>query len=215
MKNRSFLIVMLFVVLLLSSCGTEQENSEGISSTETIIINESVDEPSETETVFVEQENNELLSNTYQFPEPEIYIDIPSYNSIESGFTCIYKDGESKYITFSCFRNDVANNVLEAFEVAYPKFKNNVSSWHRINTEKFTSMEAVEVNGIETQKVVGTVEYGMKTMTDCYLYGYSFIFEDVPCAIIGVVSDKSQPQEEIDELIAIVDAMMESVRTEP
>lgn len=44
--------------------------------------------------------------------------------------------------------------------------------------------------------------------------GMASFSKEYPCAIIGVVSDLDQPQEEIDELTAIVDAMMESVRNE-
>lgn len=217
MKKNIILTILILLVSILTACGKSQENlSAEVSSSEETITLEIVDETAkETDTVSVKHKKSEFLPNTFLFPSPEIYIDVPSYNDIEKGCTQMYKDGEAKYVTFNCLFDHEAAGMGELWDTVYPKFKNNVSSWHRINTEEFTSMEEVEVNGIEAQKIIGTVEFGMKTMTDCYLYGYCFNFADVPCAIIGVVSDLSQPQEEIDELIAIVDAMMESVRTEP
>jgi len=206
---------MLVLSTIVISCSSNKNTVE--SATENIVITELGDNEKNVIVTETEQEDilNPLTPNTFKVPLREIYVDVPDYNDIESGYTEIFKDGERKYITFNYFEESACTSASEAFDISYPQFKVNVSSWHRINTEEFTSMEEVEINGIAAQKVTGTVEYGMKNMTYCYLYGYSFVFEDVPCAIIGVVSDKSQPQEEIDELIAIVDAMMESVRTEP
>jgi len=161
----------------------------------------------------VEDNKSELLTGTYQFPTYNIYVDVPmQYSDIEKGYTQIYKNREKKYVTFNCFIDDVASTAEEAFDVSYPKFKTNVSSWHRINTETFNKKEMVTINGISALKVTGTVEYGMKTQYNCYFYGYAFIFEGKPCSIMGVVMDKEQPQEEIDELTEIVDGMMKSVR---
>lgn len=157
-------------------------------------------------------DKSELLPNTYKIPRQEIYVDTPDFNDIEKGYTELFKDGEKKLVAFTDLRNETVKNEKEAFDLIYPKFKKNVSSWLRINGETFTSEERIEVNGIETLKVTGTVKLGVLNYYDCYIYGYSFIFEGVPCAIIGVVSDLDQPQEEIDEVTEIVDAMMKTVR---
>ena len=219
-KKLSILMIVFFLMITLISCNTGKTKNNTLS--EKDITTESIDEIGDEMNTksdkhsddVTSHEISELLSHTYQFPRHNIFIDIPDFNDIESGYTRIYKDGDSKYITFSCFIDSMASGAKEAFDVSYPMFKNNVKSWHRINKETFTSTELVEINGISAQKVIGTVEYGALDKYDCYLYGYGFIFEGVPCAIIGVVSDIAQPQEEIDSLMAIVDAMMESVRNE-
>ena len=213
-------MIVFFLMVTLISCNTEKTKNNPL--TENDIITERIDEIGDEKNTKSEKysddvnshEINELLSHSYQFPRHNIFIDIPDFNDIESGYTRIYKDGDSKYIAFSCFIDNVASGAKEAFDVSYPMFKNNVKSWHRIKGDPVLTESSVEINGITTHKIVGTVECGITTSTDCYIYGYSFIFEDVPCSIIGVVSDKAQPQEEIDELTAIVDAMMESVRNE-
>mgnify|MGYP004453799129 CR=1 FL=1 len=199
MKKLKTLLLAFAVIVTLVACSPK--NGTG----------ENVDEKSNTNTVET-NENRELLPNTYKFPEKELYIDIPDYSHIESGYTELFKNRENKYVTITYSDDNTFENVKEVFDSLYPKFKNNVSSWHSINDETFTSVENVEINGISVQRVIGTVEYGILDKYDCYLYGYSFIFEGVPCAIIGVVTDLDQPQKEIDELTDIVDAMMKSVR---
>lgn len=217
MVKKIFAILFMFVtVITVVSCSEKNKTGENEVNDEKISINEVVtsEKKEEQYTETSSRERSPLLPNTYKVPKQEIYVDTPSFNDIEKGYTELFKDGEKKYVAFTDLRNETVENVKEAFDRVYPKFVKNVSSWHRINGETFTSEENVEVNGIEALRVTGTVKLGVLNYYDCYLYGYGFIFEGVPCAIIGVVSDLDQPQEEIDELTAIVDAMMESVRNE-
>lgn len=220
MKKLNILMTAFLMMAVLVSCAAGETKDNTLSGDDVItgdinvIDNEmstSGDELSGDET---SHKINELLSYTYQFPRYDIFVDVPDYNDIECGYTMIYKDGESKYITFNCFVDDTASGAKEAFDVSYPKFRNNVKSWYTVNEDSALTTSSVEVNGIETYNVAGTVNCGLIDIADCYIYGYSFVFEDVPCLIIGVVSDKTQPQEEIDSLTAIVDAMMASVRNE-
>ena len=60
----------------------------------------------------------------------------------------------------------------------------------------------------------GMIHYGEKNPYDAYGIGYSFIMDGIPCAIIGSVTDKDQPEELKEEIKAVVNAMMLSVRSE-
>lgn len=214
MKKRFTLIVLTaFLALSLVACGgdenvtTQENDSSAVVTTDfTVIQTEEVVTP--------ERERSELLPGTHKVSLRDIYVDIPKYNVIGKGYTEIFMDGETKYITFSCMKDDVAADAKEAFDVVYPKFKINIANQHGIHGEDFTTQELVEINGIEAYKVSGIVDGGVIVIKDCYFYGYSFIYDGLPCGIFGVVSDWDQPEEEIESVTAIVDAMMESVRSE-
>lgn len=217
-KRLFTLLITVFIILTLTSCGNDTSESniyekdiiDDVDNT-AVEMNDDVIKNEEKTSSY---KRSDLLPNTYKIPLIEVYVDTPNFSDIGSGYTELFKDGDTKYVAFTDSRKETMEDAKEVFDNLYPQFKNNVKSWHRIKGDPVLTESSVEINGITTHKIVGTVECGITTSTDCYIYGYSFIFEDVPCSIIGVVSDKAQPQEEIDELTAIVDAMMESVRNE-
>ena len=74
------------------------------------------------------------------------------------------------------------------------------------------STENLNVNGISMQKFTGTVK-----STDnrtCYTYGYTFVVNNVPCVLAGFVLTETQEQALISSIIAEVDAMVNTIRTE-
>lgn len=79
-----------------------------------------------------------------------------------------------------------------------------------------TSSEQVTMAGYDSIKYTGTI---VNSPTDddtwnCYVYGYTFIIDDAPYAVIGIVTTREQEQSMIDEMIAEVDEIAASIRTE-
>lgn len=74
------------------------------------------------------------------------------------------------------------------------------------------SQEAVLIGDLNTIRIVGSVEdtYGR----NCYVYGYTFIIDELPCFLVGFVFSEAQEQALIDSITDEVDQMIKTVRTE-
>lgn len=215
MKKIIVLLMLIVVTAVFASCTSDEtENNVAKDGNPDLAEKVSTENTDNTDMQLSFDSKSELLPNTYKVPKQEIYVDVPDFNEMEKGYTELFRDGERKYVAFTDLREEFVENEKEAFERIFPKFANNMSSLHKIKGTPVLTESSAEINGIATHKFSGTVECGFTISTDCYIYGYSFIFNDVPCLITGVVSDKTQSQKEIDSVTAIVDAMMKSVRNE-
>lgn len=79
-----------------------------------------------------------------------------------------------------------------------------------------TSSEKVTMAGYDSMKYTGTI---VNSPTDddiwnCYVYGYTFLIDEAPYTVLGFVTTREQEQSTIDEMIAEVDAIAGSIRTE-
>ena len=225
-KKSSFLTVVLVIIALGASfvAGiyiynnflTEKDtNNTGTGDGDTNILNnEQVDEQENTNEDADESDEASLLTGTYKVPLQEIYVDTPAFNMIESGFSRLFMVNDEKYATFTCLYEETGTNAKEAFTTTFDKLKENLFGYHQVNELNEVEESNVNVNGIETYSIKGTVNCGTENKYDAYIYGYSFVFGGYPTSIIGIVEDQAQAQEDIDEITSIVDAMMKSVRSE-
>lgn len=215
MKLKRILIVSIFcIAILVSACGTnkmEEHNAVGVvETTEKEVVTES---EKNTENVR-EAEGNLLLSGVFEVPGTTICVDVPDMQTIESGFTEIYFQEDVKYVTFTCVRTESVDDAENALAISINSVINGMSGLHHLNELIEVTGEIVTINDIETYAFEGKFNCGRFEVYDAYVAGYSFIFEDKPCAIIGVVMDVAQPQEQIDAVKELVDAMILTVRSE-
>ena len=117
-------------------------------------------------------------------------------------------------MSFSALRDGVAEDAKAAFDLIYPNYHKSVDGQISIKGENITETEALEINGIPVYRFKGTVIACLFDTWEHYVYGYSFVFDNLPCAIIGIVTDYDQPQEEIDSVTEIVDEMIKTLRGE-
>lgn len=78
------------------------------------------------------------------------------------------------------------------------------------------SSEEVTIAGYDSIKYTGTIvnsPFEDETW-QCNVYGYTFLIDEVPYAVLGFVTTREQEQSIIDEMIAEVDAIAGSIRTE-
>ena len=204
--------IMCIALLSLCACGSKQKNENASEQNE--IKEESKNEQTLIDEKEEKKEENTLLSGVYQVPLEEVYIDTPAFNMIESGYSTLFMVNDLKYVAFTCLYNEVGTSSEDAFQETYYKLKDNLRGYHQVNELNEVEESNVNVNGIETYCIKGTVNCGTENKYDAYIYGYSFVFGGYPCSIIGVVEDKAQAQEDIDNITEIVDAMMNSVRSE-
>ncbi|MBQ7836288.1 MAG: hypothetical protein IJ389_03450 [Clostridia bacterium] len=205
------LLLTFAFVLSLVACNTNDDNQTKPTDTGSQQQTDNTSEPDDTTSQGDNAENN-LLSGTYKVARKNIYVDTPNYNMIEEGYTRIFLDGSTKYVTFTCVKSETAESLEDAHAKAFDRFKSGVDSHHHINDGDNLQTVNVTVNSVTAIQYEGTVSAGNNPVYDAYTYGYSFIFEGLPCAIIGVVHDEDQPEEEKQLLKEIVDEMMKTVR---
>lgn len=77
-----------------------------------------------------------------------------------------------------------------------------------------TSSEVVTMADMDSMKFTGTTEYMAYEAEpwNCYVYGYTFVIEDVSYAVIGLVLPKEQEQSMIDDMKNQVDSIAATIR---
>jgi len=216
MKKRIVSLLMLVTLIFTCACGgnTEAADTPEVNQQEEENNKDEVSEKQEIEVVESEKEEDSLLPNTYKVPGWDIYVNAPGMHPIESGFTQIWYEDEVKYATFSCIQVASAADEKEAFDIVFERFIRNMDGYDTINEMGELTEEYLEINGIKVYSFEGTMDCGTAKHYTSYVKGYSFVYEGMPCAIIGAVKDREQPQEQIDAIKEIVDAMILTVRSE-
>lgn len=214
MKKRKYLILLIITIILFTGCNNKNNELKNPNNDE--IIQTPEEDVNENENENKEEEKNELLPYTYKVPYDgySVFVDVPAFPKDEAGYTEIFVDSSKKFVSFTALRDGVAEDAKAAFDLIYPNYHKSVDGQISINDENITETETLEINGIPVYRFKGTVIAGLFDTWEHYVYGYSFVFDNLPCAIIGIVTDYDQPQEEIDSVTEIVDAMIKTVRSE-
>lgn len=202
----NFLIISM--ILTLSACGSTKETTKQTNNQEANIQDQQ-------NTHSEESKNQSLLPYTYQVPLRDIYVDVPNYQEIEEGYTRVFIVHEKKYVTVTSVLNNTATDAKDAYSKAFDVFCVCMQNYEGgPNFFHIKADKMMTINGIDVYYFEGTINYGEENLYDGYGVGYSFIMDDIPCAIIGSVIDKEQPEELKKEIKEIVDAMIQSVRSE-
>ena len=204
-------LLALSILLCLGACNSNSEDPTDPVDTGSQQQSESTNTPDDTKNQGTNTEKS-LLSGTYKVARKDIYVDIPDFNAIEEGYTQIYLDGSTKYVAFTCHKAETAENVEEAHTKAFECFKSGIDSHYHINDETSLQIADTTINSIAVKQFEGTVSAGRNPVYNAYTYGYSFVYDGMPCSIIGVVMDETQPDAEKQLVKQIVDEMMKTVR---
>ena len=198
MRKIGFLLLSILLSVSLVGCGQKSLTSDDSS-------NESQKQ----------DESKELLPYTYNVPLKNIYVDVPNYQEIEGGYARIFIVHEKKYVTFTSVFNTQATDAIDAYNKSFDAFCISMQNYEGgPNSFNIITDQTMTINGIDVYFFEGMIHYGEKNPYDAYGIGYSFIMDGIPCAIIGSVTDKDQPEELKEEIKAVVNAMMLSVRSE-
>lgn len=204
-------LLSVSLLLCLVACNSNNDEKTEPADTETQQQTETTSKPDDS-TSQGDNTEKSLLSGTYKVARKDIYVDIPNFNAIEEGYTQIYLDGSSKYVAFTCHKAETAETIEDAHKKAFDCFKSGIDSHHHINDETNLQTTDTTINSIQTMKFEGTISSGRNPVYNAYAYGYSFVYDGMPCSIIGVVMDESQPDAEKQLVKQIVDEMMKTVR---
>lgn len=222
MKKNLFFVALLCLTIFMTSCGEDNTNVEADdgqvqNDTNVNVSEENSNDEEKQENIVEENISTEVeLPNTHRTFKGIFYVDVPDFQQVSLGYTQLFKVGDIKYVTVITAADSVATSPKEAQTIASENFIAAMDDQDHPNSINITSEEELTVNNMDVYRFVGTINCGWEDETtwDIYAVGYSFVVDEVPCMILGAVRDESQSQELIDEVTAIVDAMIYTVRDE-
>jgi len=237
MKKRVF-VLLLLVILVFAACGHKNEgpNNVGVE-TQTLAPTQSMDMPEKNENSGISGDETDVQKDIYQdeikvFGQ-EIYCDylkgriqermMSSYvfyaptNGNETDTVMLVVDYEKQYegdlegvidfyndgtlfLDLGLYYGTGFNNILEEGE----------EGWF-IEVDSTTPV-TIKENNLETCQFTGHVINDENV--SCYLYGYSFVKNELAFMLMGIVHSPGQEKEIIEKIKNEVDAMIITIRDE-
>lgn len=213
---RKFLSVLLVIMLVVSLVACANNNTP-----------DDTNEPSSTNSEEQASTNNETPTSsssetkenvkTAQIPGREIYVDYSSsMRKKDQAYTVLMYENNDALVGLS-FKNDGGFNgslddVVNLFKSDFINDAATSSSGDLYGSEiSITSSQKTTMANRESIKFSGTVRN--KDTWDCHVYGYAFIIDNIPCAVIGLVSAQAQDASMISEIDAHVEEIASTIRT--
>lgn len=215
MKKITLLLVIILVVLSISSCGKSNNTSD--SSSNSSISTEELT-TSRDETISSNSEGK-LLAYTYKVPGKSIYIDVPNYQVIEKGYTELFILNGERYVALTYDLDSTAESAMDANEATFSIFKENIQNYSYVDSINISNSSNETINGNDVYKFTGSLKCALDYVDhtnsyDAYAVGYSFVMDGIPCSVIGSVINQEQKNTDIQEITAIVDEMIKTLRSE-
>lgn len=210
--KKIFCLLGVTLAMFCVSCGNEKnkpiENAESSMWNEVSQIGGSTEKtPSESE-----EEISNVIMRTVQIPGKEIYVEfVDTLRLAQEAYTALmYADDDAVVGFFSTREDNYSGSLEDVIDLAKYEFIDDAgpvsSGWIYGAEIEVVSTESVEIAGRESVRFTGTVLNDGKW--ECHVYGYTFIIDGVPCAVIGLISDKNQQTE---EMIATIDARVDEI----
>ncbi len=220
-NNKMILIVVGVVILLIVAVAIyfmffkkEQSNrNNNQNSNSNINVNDGKDDDA----------NDKNLENTkvVSVPGHNIYVNCSmDLRTKEQGRTVLMYSSKDKLVGLTFNKSEEYKGNLDGVvEFLSEKFLQNISNYQDGNYESsrilIESSSKTKINGFDSLKFEGkALNKSNDGEWNSYVYGYSFIINDIPVAVIGIVSDKSQETNMINEIKQNVDAIASTIRTE-
>lgn len=212
---------LLILVMLMAACGgkNNDSNSPGTATDEKnkTTTDDKKDDVAAEDTSKQESKTpkkSKLRIDPHKVPGKNIYIDVPNYQEIERGYTRLFIVHDQKYVAVTANKKGDASSLTAAHASAFDKFKQSIQDDSYVNSLNITKESTETINGIEFYKYEGTLNCGHDTIYDAYTAGFSFVLDGVACNVTGSVVDQEQPEEMIEEIRSVVEAMIPTVRSE-
>jgi hypothetical protein len=210
MKKFTVIGLCVFMAVSLAACGKNVENNDknNTTVTETNVQDKNNTKKEEASQTMVN------LTKVYRVPvNKKIYVNVPDYQEIESGFTKLYVIGRQINIAITADDTIKETALEQAHESIFKVYAENMHAEAVIDELKVEKDSKVTVNGTEMYKFEGKLACHAETGNyELYTIGYSFVMDGIPCSIEGTVLDKSQPEDMINQVIDTVNAMAQTVR---
>lgn len=209
MKKFTVIGLCVFMAVSLAACGKNVENSDknNTTVTETNVQDKNNTKKEEASQTAVN------LTKIYRIPAKKIYVNVPDYQEIESGFTKLYVIGRQINIAITADDTIKENALEQAHQAIFKIYVKNMQNYATIDELKIEKDSKVTVNGTEMYKFEGKLACHAETGNyELYTIGYSFVMDGISCSIEGTVLDESQPEDMINQVRDTVNAMAKTVR---
>lgn len=209
MKKIKVIGLCIFMAVSMAACGKNLENSDknNTTVTETNVQDKNNTKKEEASQTAVN------LTKIYRIPAKKIYVNVPDYQEIESGFTKLYVIGRQINIAITADDTIKENALEQAHQAIFKIYVKNMQNYATIDELKIEKDSKVTVNGTEMYKFEGKLACHAETGNyELYTIGYSFVMDGIPCSIEGTVLDESQPEDMINQVRDTVNAMAKTVR---
>lgn len=209
MKKFTVIGLCVFMAVSLAACGKNVENSDknNTTVTETNVQDKNNTKKEEASQIAVN------LTKIYRIPAKKIYVNVPDYQEIESGFTKLYVVGRQINIAITADDTIKETALEQAHKAIFKDYVKNMQNYATIDELKIEKDSKVTVNGTEMYKFEGKLACHAETGNyELYTIGYSFVMDGIPCSIEGTVLDESQPEDMINQVRDTVNAMAQTVR---
>ncbi len=164
-----------------------------------------------------EETEEEKLGQKVRFSGLSAYVDAPHHYFVtEEGLTMLAAKGDEMYIAVTSTGFDKATTLTEAQEMILDTLKIDLRNYSVLSKLTIDQSKIESINGIETYRYEGSFISKAPNGSDysAYTVGYSFLIDNIPCNITGLVTELSQSEEKIQEIRTLVDEMIYTVRIE-
>ena len=219
MKAKKIIVLLTIVCMLcgLVACGKDEVSKTGNDSQDIVSEDNQTMENTNDKNNDVETEYDVIGYKYYDYPATH-------WIKTEGYFHFVMLDEQIMIATYEDLDGEV-NESLEAIidYVNEDRFTISAScageggpTFGLGEDVKVTSSEKVTIAGMDCMKFEGTtLNKGEDDITwDAYVYGYTFLVDEISYAVIGIVTPEEQEQSMIDEMKQQVDDIMASMRDE-
>lgn len=222
MKRLLSILLCLCMVFALAACGGETPKDESSTpSTEQTSKPDSTDEKDTTSGT--EEPVGDKYDSYAKVGGESIYVNYKDGRRDDTGASSIVFHSTATdltvlaYDTTGSFSGDHTGvlsmindgRMLKDIAIYSDADFNDYNTTYKINVK---SSEDATVNGIAMVKFTGSVK--STNDRDCYVYGYAFVVDGVPCVLAGFVLSEAQEQNLITSINTEIDTMIKTVRTE-
>ena len=203
---RKLIVICISVVTTLTivACGNDGQVNNHESSTTKI---------ENTTTINETANSNNALTEIYNVPARNIYMNVPDYQKIESNRSQLFVIGRQINIAVTANWKIQGTTVEQAHADIFKDYVRNLQNYAHIDELKIEKDSKLTINGIEMYKFEGKLACHAETGNyELYTIGYSFVMDGIPCSIEGTVLDESQPENMINQVKDTVNAVAQTVR---
>ena len=224
MKKLVVLLMMIVLTGCFIACGKEEEVVTDNGQTDEVVTDNENTEDNGNEDATVEK-TDDVEWDSYLIRG--VYFDYPSSHYLDKrpGGYFILKDNDDIMVAvyadideeFNDSLEDVINFVNDEDFTTYASLAGGGGSSFYLGEDiVVTSSEMVTMAGMDSMKFEGTTpnRFRDEAYWDCYVYGYTFIINDMSYAVIGLVTPQEQDEEMIKQMKQLVDDVASTVRTE-
>ncbi len=214
LKKITLVLMITLIAVSFSGCSQPTENEGTVNTNSTVASVQTADNTSEnSQETSSKQDLYPQLTNSYKVPMQPIYFRAPGYSELEKVLSELFIIYNEKVVAITYDDiNDRGPTLQDAHDRLMLDVNVGVENYFKFDPEELKNLktEQKQMNGYDTIYFEGQIK-SEQVKKGAYVVGYSFIANDVPCNITGIVLDVDQSEDIKKEIQENVDAVMMTV----